>query len=89
MQNVDKAPYWAYQSAIRAAQDEEGKNPLMQEMQCRKRNIGTHSMRMLGAGKGKDADLGLTRMDPEQIKEARLSGIMVLSKRAGLLNSPL
>ncbi len=33
--------------------------------------------------------LGCTRMDPEQIEEARLSGIMALGKRAGLLNSPL
>ncbi len=33
--------------------------------------------------------LGCTRMGPEQIKEARLSGIMALGKRAGLLNSPL
>ncbi len=31
----------------------------MQEMWCRKRNIGTHPMRMLGVGKGKDADLRL------------------------------
>ncbi len=33
--------------------------------------------------------LGCTRVDPEQIKEARLSGIMALGKRVGLLNSPL
>ncbi len=32
---------------------------LMQEMRCRKENVGTHSMRMPGVGKGKDADLGL------------------------------
>ncbi len=31
----------------------------MQEMQCREGNIGTHSMRMPGVGKGKDADDGL------------------------------
>ncbi len=59
MQNVDRAPYWTYQFAIHAAQDEDSKNPLMQEMRCRKRNIGTHSMGMPGVGKGKDADLGL------------------------------
>ncbi len=28
-------------------------------MQCRKGNVGTHSMRMPGVGKGKDADFGL------------------------------
>ncbi len=28
-------------------------------------------------------------MDPEQIKEARLSGIIALGKGAGLLNSPV
>ncbi len=33
--------------------------------------------------------LGFARMDPEQIKGARLSGIVALSKGAGLLNSPL
>ncbi len=35
------------------------KTSLMQEMRCREGNIGTHSMRMLDVGKGKDADLGL------------------------------
>ncbi len=33
----------------------------MQEMWCRKGNVGTHSMRMSGVGKCKDADLGLCR----------------------------
>ncbi len=33
--------------------------------------------------------LGFARMDPEQIKETRLSGIVALGKGAGLLNSPL
>ncbi len=33
--------------------------------------------------------LGFARMDPDQINEARLSGIAVLSKEAGLLNRPL
>ncbi len=33
--------------------------------------------------------LGFARMDPEQIKEARLSGIVDHGKGAGLLNSPL
>ncbi len=32
--------------------------------------------------------LGFARMNPEQIKEARLSGIVALGKGAGLLNSP-
>ncbi len=34
-------------------------------------------------------NLGFARMDPEQIKEARLSGIVALGKGAGLLNSSL
>ncbi len=59
MQNVGRAPNWAYQSAVYAAQDMESKDSLMQEMQCRKGNVGTHFMRMSGVGKGKDADLGL------------------------------
>ncbi len=33
--------------------------------------------------------LGLARMDPDQIKEARLSSIVALGKGAGLLNSPV
>ncbi len=33
--------------------------------------------------------LGFTRMDLEQIKEARLSGIVAFGKGAGLLNSRL
>ncbi len=33
--------------------------------------------------------LGFARMDREQIKEARLSGIVALGKGAGLLHSPL
>ncbi len=57
MQNVGRAPNRAYQSAVNAAQDEESKNSLMQEMRCREGNIRTHSMRMPGVGKGKDADL--------------------------------
>ncbi len=70
MQNVGRAPDRAYQSVVHAAQDAESKDSLMQEMWCRKRSVGTHSMRMPGVGKGKDADLGLfAGMDPEQIKE--------------------
>ncbi len=46
-------------------------------------------MWMPGVGKGKDADLsGFARMDPEQMKGARMSGITALGKGAGLLNSP-
>ncbi len=33
--------------------------------------------------------LGFARMDLEQVKEARLSGIVALGKGAGLLNNPL
>ncbi len=59
MQNVGRVPNPAYQSTVHAAQDEESKDSLMQEMRCRKGNVGTHSMRMPGVGTGKDADLGL------------------------------
>ncbi len=59
MQNVGRAPNRTYQSAVLAAQDEESEDSLMQEMRCRKGNVGTHSMRMPGVGEGKDADLGL------------------------------
>ncbi len=30
----------------------------MQEMRCKKENVGTHSTRIPSIGKGKDADLG-------------------------------
>ncbi len=33
--------------------------------------------------------LGFARMDPEQMKEARLSGIVALGKGAGVLDSPM
>ncbi len=59
LQNVGRAPNQAYQSAVHTAQDEESKDALIQEMWCRKGNDGTHSMRMPGVGKDKDADLGL------------------------------
>ncbi len=59
MQSVGGAPNEVYQSAVHAAQDEESKDSLIQEMRCREGNVGTHSMRMPGVGKGKDADLGL------------------------------
>ncbi len=49
----------AYQFMVYAAQDEKSKDFLMQEMPCRKGNVGTHSMRMPGIGKSKDADLRL------------------------------
>ncbi len=72
-----------YPSAVHAAQDEENKGSLIQEMRCRKGNIGRRSMRMPGVGKGRPIQtLGLARMDPEQIKEARLSGIVALGKGA-------
>ncbi len=59
LQNVDRAPNQAYQSAVHAAQDEKSKNSLTQEMRCRKGNVGTYSMRMPGVEKSKDADLRL------------------------------
>ncbi len=61
MQNVGRALNWAYQSAVHAAQDKESKDSLMQEMRCRKGNVGTHSVRMPGVRKGKDTDLGLCK----------------------------
>ncbi len=88
MQNVGRAPNPAYQSAVHAAQDEESKYSLTQEMWCRKGNIGTHSMRNPVLEKVRMQTLGFARMDLEQIKGAKLSGIVALGKGAGLLNSP-
>ncbi len=50
-----------YSICRHAAQDEESKDSLMQEMRCRKGNVGTHSMQMPGVGKGKDTDFGLCK----------------------------
>ncbi len=61
MQNVDRAPNWAYKSALYAAQDKESKESLMQEMWCREGNIGTHSMRMPRVEKDKNTDLGFAK----------------------------
>ncbi len=68
MQNVGRAPNCAYQSAVHATQDEERKDSFMQEMGCRKGNVGTHSMRMPGVIKGKDADLRLCQDGSETNK---------------------
>ncbi len=59
MQNADRAPNWAYQSALYAARDEESEDFLMLEMQSRKGNVSTYSMQMPNVGKAKDANLGL------------------------------
>ncbi len=44
---------------------------------------------MHGVGRDTDADFGLCRMDPQQIKGAMISSIVALGKDDGLLNSPL
>ncbi len=62
----------------------------MREMRHRKAYVGIHSAWVPGVGKGKDpGTLGFARMDPEQMKEARLNGIVALGKRAGLLKRTL
>ncbi len=56
MQDVGRAPTWACQSAIHAAQDEESRFPYAGDVvQKRKRWYTFYT----GVGKGKDADLGL------------------------------
>ncbi len=42
---------------------------------------------MFGIENDKDEYIELARMDPDQIKGARLSSIMTLDKGAGLLNN--
>ncbi len=86
MQNVGRAPNRAYQSAVHAAQDEESKDSLTQEMRCRKGNVGTHSPVL---EKVRMQTLGFARMHREQINEAGLSGIVALGKGAGLQNCSL
>ncbi len=59
LQNAGRAPNGAYPSAVYAAQEEESKDSLTQEMRGRKGNVTAHSVWVLGVGKVKDADLGL------------------------------
>ncbi len=89
MQHAGRALNWAYQSAVYAAQDEESKDSLMQEMWRRKENVSTYSVLVSGVGKVKDIDLGLCQNGSERIKEARLSGIMALGKEATPKWSPM
>ncbi len=88
MQNVDRAPYRAYQFAIHAAQNEEAKTPSCRRCGAEKETSVHILCECLVLEKVRMQILGFTRMDPEQIKEARLSGIIALGKRVGLLNSP-
>ncbi len=89
MRNAGTAPNRAYQSAVYAAHNEESKDSLMQEMRCRKGKSVHILCECPVLEKVRMQTLGFARMDPEQIKETRLSGIVVLGKGAGLLNSPL
>ncbi len=61
------------------------KDFLMQEMPHRKGNIVKYS----ALERIRIQILGSARMEPKQIKEKRLGGIMALSKLAELPNSPL
>ncbi len=89
MQNVSRAPNRAYQSAVHAAQDEESKDSFMQEMHAEMETSVHILCKCPVLEKVRMQILGFARMDAEQIKEARLSGIVALSKGAGLLNSLL
>ncbi len=61
----------------------------MQKMWRRKGNV-IHILRECPVlEKVKMQTLSFARMDPEQIKEARMSGIVAFGKEAGLLNSPM
>ncbi len=44
----------ARQSEIHAAQDRESKINIMQEMRCRKINVGTYTLRVSGVGEGEE-----------------------------------
>ncbi len=59
MQNVGRAPKQAYQSVLYAAQDEERKESLMQEIWYREGNVETHSMLKSRVEEDKRASLGL------------------------------
>ncbi len=59
MQNAGRALNWAYRSAIYVAQGKESGDSLVQEIQRREGNVGTHSAWVPGVGKVKDVNLGL------------------------------
>ncbi len=63
----------------------------MQETRCRKGGVGA-SVHILCEcpvlEKVRMQTLGFARMNPEEIKEGRLSGIVALGEGAGFLNSP-
>ncbi len=59
----------------------------MQEMRCKKGNVGTHSMRIAGVGKGKDADLGFCQDGCRTNKRGEAERNRAPREGAGLLNS--
>ncbi len=89
MQNAGSVPNWTYKSALYAAQDEESEKSLMREMRCREGNVEHILCEFLVLEKIGMQTLGFARMDPDQIKEARLSSTVALDKGAGWLNSTL
>ncbi len=75
----------AYQSAVHAAQDEESKDSLMQRCGAEK-EMSVHVLCECPVlEKVRMQTLGFARMDPEEVKEARLSGIVAPGKGTGLL----
>ncbi len=65
------------------------KTPSYRRYGAEKENIGKQKCGCPPLEKLKMLTFGFARMDQEPIKEARLSGIVVLSNGDGLLNSPL
>ncbi len=76
-------PNWAYQSAVHAAQDERAKTPSCGRCGA-ERETSIHILcECQVLEKVRMQTLGFARVDMEQIKDARLSGIVALGKSTG------
>ncbi len=88
MHNVSRTPNRAYQSALYAAQDDQSTKCLMQETSTEKETLEHILCECPVLENIRMQTLDFVRMNPDQIKDARLSSIVAFSKGAGLLNSP-
>ncbi len=89
MQNAGSALNWAYRSAVMLHKMRREKTPSCRRCGAEKEMSVHIPCGCLALEKLRMQTLGFARMDPEQIKEVRLSGIVALGRRAGLLNGPL
>ncbi len=81
MQNVSRPPNWTYESALYAAQDEESEESLMLKIRCTETEALEYILcECLVLENMRIQTLGFARMDPDQMKQTRLSVSVVLGK---------